>query len=130
MDPLRPCLPSSRHQVKNWATILFRIQLLPQPLRDLCSLILRPRVQQRLDGEVPFRRRVLYPCVEFVPGHVSFHDPGVIFFVRPLVELPHVVASDLLLKADAGSNLAAGLLCLTGRDIFTAVGILKMCILS
>ena len=99
---------------------------MPQPLRELRSLFLRPRVQQRLYGEISLRRRVLYPSVEFVLGHVPFHDPGVIFFVRTLVKLPHVVASDLLLKAGAGPYLAAGLLRLSGRDIFAVQKFLSL----
>ena len=69
------------------------------------------------------RRRVLHPSVEYVPGHVPFHDPGVIFFVRALVEFPHVVAADLLLKADAGPHLAAGFFRFSGRDVLKTASV-------
>ena len=95
------------------------IQIFFQLLGDRCAQRGVRRCPQLLNGKVPIRCGLLSPGLERSLAHVSFHVPGVVFFVGPLVEFPGVFVLKLFLEDRPGSYLPASLLCFTRSDALT-----------
>lgn len=83
------------------------IQILPQRLDLPRPLLLRLRHLEQLDGKIPLGSGVFHPGVEVLPAHVPLHHPGIIFLVRPLIDLPRFLRPDLVLKNCPRPNLPA-----------------------
>ena len=90
------------------------VQFHPQFLNERGPFLSSLGGLQQQNGAVLLGRRPLHPGVEVLPAHVALHHSGAVFLIVPLVELPSLLALELILKHRSGAHLPASLGLLTG----------------